>query len=219
MNNNNFLEIEEQKNKEELSRVQQLKRIARNISIPTNDNEVRVLLNDFKFPESITGENNMERRDRLKKLIGDMILRDGVIPNIRKFNNENLNNNNNKPEENEIFYTEGSDELKNMRIEIAKFSFPRSAYRIEISKKKFMEIDRIQEGKDYEGYLSNMQNYEFVASQFADERGCTKGALSPNNEYYGVSGVSSMSTILSKNKENKNKIKKQNKTKHNKKKK
>ena len=32
----------------------------------------------------------MERRDRLKKLIGDMILRDGVIPNIRKFNNENL---------------------------------------------------------------------------------------------------------------------------------
>jgi U4/U6 small nuclear ribonucleoprotein PRP4 len=200
MNNSNILDVEEQKNKEELSRVQQLKRISRNISIPTNDSEVRVLLNDFKFPESIPGENNMERRDRLKKIIGDMILRDGVIPNIRKFNNENSISINNKPEENEIFYTEGSEELKNMRMEIAKFSFPRSAYRIEISKKKFMEIDRIQASKDYEGYLSNMQNYEFVASQFADERGCTKGALSPNDEYYGVSGISNISTILSKKK-------------------
>ena len=49
-----------------------------------------------------------------------------------------------------------------------------------------------------EFFIKNMQNYEFVASQFADERGCTKGALSPNDEYYGVSGSSNISTILSK---------------------
>lgn len=165
------------------------------MAIPTNDNEVRILLNDFKFPENIPGENNMERRDRLKKLIGDMILRDGVIPNLRKFEEKNLQQ---KPEENEIFYTEGSEELKEIRMEIAKYSIPRSAYRIEISKKKFMEIDRIQEMKDYENYLNNMQSYEFVASQFADERGCTKGALAPNDEYYGVSGSSNICTIFGK---------------------
>jgi U4/U6 small nuclear ribonucleoprotein PRP4 len=190
------MDVEDQKNKEELNRIHQLRRMARNISIPTNDQEVRLILQDLKFPDSLPGESNMERRDRLKKLIGDMILRDGIIPNIRKFNEEKSQTQI-KPEENEIFYTEGSQELKNVRLEIAKFSLPRSAHRIEISKKKFMEIDRIQEGIDYEKYLSSVKHYEFVASQFADERGCTKGSISPDGLYYGVAGSSGICTILS----------------------
>lgn len=196
------MDEEEQKTKEEVSRIYQLKRIGRNISIPTNDEQVRCILQDFKLPESLPGEKPMDRRDRLKKLVADMILRDGVIPNFRKFNQENVNANvittTEKPDETEVFYTEGTQELKNIRYNIAKFSIPRSAHRLEIAKKKFMEIDRIQESIDYQNYLDKVKNYHFVASQFADERGCSWGAISPDDRYYGVSGTSGICTILSK---------------------
>jgi U4/U6 small nuclear ribonucleoprotein PRP4 len=59
-----------------------------------------------------------------------------------------------------------------------------------------MEIDRIQEGIDYDKYLEESKDYQFVGSQFADERGCTKGSLSPNDEFYAVSGNSGTSTVF-----------------------
>ena len=193
----NDLDLDEQKNREELSKTFQLKKMARNIFIPTNDSEVKQILRDLGSPICFFGEIPIDRAERLKKLIGDMIMRDGMIPNLRKFNEEKKSANLiSKPEENEIFYTEGCLELKNIRIEIAKFSLPRSSCRIEISKKKFMEIDRIQETLDYQKYLKKAKNYNFVASQFADERGCTKGCISPDDKYYGVAGTSNICTIL-----------------------
>lgn len=127
-----------------------------------------------------------------------MIVRDKKIPDIRKFQEEKTVQETSKPKENEIFYTEGSLDLKNIRMEIAKFSLPRAAHRIEVAKKKFMEIDRIQEGIDYERYLTEIKEFEFVASQFVDDRGCTRGAISPDEKFYGISGVSGLCSILSK---------------------
>ncbi len=192
------LDLEEQKNKEELSRLLQLKQIGRKIAIPTNDSKVRLILQELKHPEAYPGESPMERRDRLINVISYMIIRDKKIPDIRKFQEEKTVQESAKPKENEVFYTEGSLELKNLRMEIAKYSLPRAAHRIEVAKKKFMEIDRIQEGIDYENYLNDIKNFEFVASQFVDDRGCTKGEISPDESYYGISGVSGLCTILSK---------------------
>ena len=62
-----------------------------------------------------------------------------------------------------------------------------------------MEIDRIQEGLDYDKYLEESKDYIFSGSQFADERGCTKGGLSPNDQYFAVSGNSGQSVIYSTN--------------------
>lgn len=127
-----------------------------------------------------------------------MIIRDKKIPDIRKFQEDKTVQESAKPKENEVFYTEGSVELKNFRMEIAKYSLPRAAHRIEVAKKKFMEIDRIQEGLDNEKYLGEIKDFEFVASQFVDDRGCTRGSISPDEKFYGISGVSGMCTILSK---------------------
>lgn len=191
------LDLEEQKNKEELSKILQLKTIGRKIAIPTNDVKVRMILKELKHPEAYPGESPMDRRDRLIKIISYMVIRDKKIPDIGKFQEEKTTQEIAKPKDNEIFYTEGSLDLKNLRMEIAKFSIPRSAYRIEIAKKKFMEIDRIKEGIEYEKYLNEVKNYEFVASQFVDDRGCTRGAISPDDKYYGISGMSGLCTILS----------------------
>jgi len=192
------LDLEEQKNKQEISQILQLKTMGNKIAIPTNDVKVRMILQDLKYPEAYPNESPMDRRDRLKKIISYMILRDKKIPELRKFHEEKPAQEVSKPKENEIFYTEGSLDLKNLRINIAKYSLPRAAYRIEIAKKKFMEIDRIQEGIDYEKYLNDIKNYEFVGSQFVDDRGCTRGSVSPDDKYYGISGISGLCSILSK---------------------
>jgi len=191
------LDLEEQKNKEELSKLLQLKQIGRKIAIPTNDAKVRLILQELKHPEAYPIESPMERRDRLINIISYMIVRDKKIPDIRKFQEEKTVQETARPKENEIFYTEEGLELKNIRTEIAKYSLPRAAHRIEIAKKKFMEIDRIQESIDYDKYLNDIKDFEFVASQFVDDRGCTRGGISPDENFYGISGVSGLCTILS----------------------
>jgi U4/U6 small nuclear ribonucleoprotein PRP4 len=156
-----------------------------------------LILQELKHPEAYPIESPMERRDRLINIISYMIVRDKKIPDIRKFQEEKTVQETARPKENEIFYTEEGLELKNIRMEIAKYSLPRAAHRIEVAKKKFMEIDRIQESIDYEKYLNDIKDFEFVASQFVDDRGCTRGAISPDENFYGISGVSGLCTILS----------------------
>jgi len=131
----------------------------------------------------------------LKKILTNKILTDGKVPTFSKKIEKAEET---RVGENELFYFEGSLELKQVRLAIAKYSIPKSAFRLAITKKKFMEIDRIQESIDYEKYLQRMKHFEFSNSQFADDRGCARGRISPNNELYGVAGWSGNCTVFSK---------------------
>lgn len=165
-----------------------LKRAARTSAIPTNDFDVKMGLRQLGQPICLFGEKIADRRDRLKKIVGEYTLKYGSVPSfaIKRLEEKKSEKN----EENEPFLTPGIQELKDARLEIAKFSIPKSAFRLEISKKQFMEIDRIQENNQYETFLDNIKDYELLASQYADERGCIRGNLNKSDSLYAVAGSS-----------------------------
>jgi U4/U6 small nuclear ribonucleoprotein PRP4 len=176
-----------------MSEILKRKKIARSVPIPTNDRDVKIKLRELGRPICLFGEKAVDRRERLKKVVEEIVLKEGVVPDVftktKPVNRVDI-------EENEVFYSEGTLELKRARMEILKYSIPRSSFRIETGKKCFMELDRIQEGIDYDNFLQNNKNFEFESSQFADERGCSRGCLSPNDRYYGVAGWSGLCTIF-----------------------
>lgn len=178
---------------EEMAEIFRRKKLARSVPIPTNDSDVKTKLRELGKPICLFGEKAIDRRERLKKEVEELVMKEGVIPTVFTKTKPVSKS---EVEENEVFYTEGSTELKKARLEIAKYSIPRSTYRIEIAKKKFMELDRIEESQEYEHFLDSNKNFEFVSSQYADERGCSRGALSPNDKYYGVAGWSGQCTIF-----------------------
>lgn len=188
------LTLEEELEKERVAEIFRKKLIAKTVIIPTSDAEVKQKLRELGKPICLFGEKQVDRRERLRKEVENVVVDKGEIPEIFTYTKK-IGKSEDKVEENEVFYTEGIAELKAARMEIAKYSIPRSAYRIEIAKKKFMDLDRIQEGLEYESYLENQKNFEFTSSQYADERGCARGRLSPDDKFYAVAGVSGVCTV------------------------
>jgi U4/U6 small nuclear ribonucleoprotein PRP4 len=168
-----------------------LKKLAKTFPLPTNDKEVKMRLRELGKPICLFGEKAPDRRERLKKEITAKVLAEGKLPTFKKI--EVIKEV--KVEDNEEFYTEGSEELKQIRLDIARYSIPRSAYRLEVSKKKFMDLDRIQDSIDYGNYLERSKNFDLISSQIADDRGCSRGSLSPNDMLFGVAGRSGIATI------------------------
>ena len=63
-----------------------------------------------------------------------------------------------------MFYTEGSEELQKARLLIAKFSLPRSQYRLEEAKRRRSDQDRLLEDQNLENYLNAIGPYEVKES-------------------------------------------------------
>lgn len=63
-----------------------------------------------------------------------------------------------------MFYTEGTDDLKQARLEIAKFSLPRAQKRLSELKKRRSEVDRLREDKEIEDFLNSIPPYEVKES-------------------------------------------------------
>ncbi len=64
----------------------------------------------------------------------------------------------------EVFYTEGSEEVRAARLLIAKYSLPRGQTRVDLARKKRSEIDIGREEKDVEEYLNKIGPYEVKES-------------------------------------------------------
>ena len=63
-----------------------------------------------------------------------------------------------------MFYTEGSAELKKARMDLALYSLPNAAYRLEKSRRFRMESDRVEEDIKYLDYVDSFQKYGIVAT-------------------------------------------------------
>ena len=98
---------------------------AKTIAIPTNDVEVRIALRQLKQPVCLFGEDAIARRERLKEIAQKAYIEEGRIPMLGKAKEKKEE----APENKELFYTHGSDELKAARSEITLFSIPRATLR------------------------------------------------------------------------------------------
>eukprot|EP00347_Sterkiella_histriomuscorum_P001058 403373495 len=127
------------RNHENLMKAYELQRKSKNLPIPTNDKEVKLRLREMEQPICLFGEDPGDRRERLRNVITKYYLENGRPPTFfQKFVDDQGGSSQAKDEndENEMFYTEGTEDLKKARLEIAKYSLPRAQVRLAESKRR-----------------------------------------------------------------------------------
>jgi U4/U6 small nuclear ribonucleoprotein PRP4 len=146
------------------------------MAVPTNDSAVRARLRRLGEPITLFGEREMERRDRLRTLMVRLEA-DGQVDRLLRAQEDDQAARAGEEEEEEEqiqypFFTEGTQELLNARVDIAQYSLPRAKARIERAKRRHEDPD---EDPDAEADLVVKQAAEFVldCSEIGDDRPLT----------------------------------------------
>jgi U4/U6 small nuclear ribonucleoprotein PRP4 len=119
-----------------------LERRARSLPIPTQDKEVRLRLREMGQPVCLFGEEAGDRRERLRAVaVQYYIEHEGVAPTfcMKKtvtMGETVVGEGKAGKKDEEVFYTEGTKELREARMEIARYSLPRAQRRMDLEKVK-----------------------------------------------------------------------------------
>ncbi|KAK3937177.1 serine threonine kinase PRP4 [Diplogelasinospora grovesii] len=161
------------------------KRLAATIAVPTDDGRVRAKLRELGEPATLFGEGPADRRDRLRDLLttqaqaasedkADVEMKDAE-------GKEGDADEEEEADEQEEFYSRGTPELLQARINIAHFSVPRAKKRIEFQKKE-ATIPLRHHLKFRREMKERLQSFELQGSQTAGDRHISMTRISPNGE-------------------------------------
>ncbi|KAK0543679.1 hypothetical protein OC846_006331 [Tilletia horrida] len=107
------------------------KKAIRTVAVPTNDAQVRQRLREMGQPITLFGEREADRRHRLKVLVTEMpVGADGAGPMDLDRTTQHGEEDDSEGEEDEEFYTEGTEDLIKARRKIAYFSLERAKARV-----------------------------------------------------------------------------------------
>jgi len=168
-----------------LEQLEQTKR-ARSIAVPTNDNAVKMKLRALGEPIILFGEQPPERRERLRELLARQTVTDAAPSTSKKRQKE---------EQGEIYYTEGSPELKACRRWIASYSLHRAQERIEQAKKKRSEFNYEEEFKRTSILRDSLKKYRTTASQIGDDRPLSYCTFSPDDTLLATASWSGLAKV------------------------
>lgn len=162
---------------QELVAQMELRRKMRSLVVPTSDSEVRQLLRQLEEPITLFGEREMERRERLRKMLATMD--EGRAAALAASNEVAMEEA--APLPKELFYTEGAEELKQARIEIAEFSLRRAAARLAAAKRRRLDPDEDEAALIAESgaVLKTLINQ---SSEIGDDRPIVGCAFSPDGK-------------------------------------
>ena len=183
---------------ERLMEMYERQKTARNIAIPTDEEEIKNRLRQLSQPICLFGEDISDKRERLRTIIMKIYIESGRIavfktPQDAKIIHKSQKNTINKSE---IFYTPGSTNLREARVEIAKYSLPKSQERIKKAKKIREDMRNTEEQDTYESEMSKLTKYSLVASQYADDRCIARASLSPTHDLLATAGWSGVGRIF-----------------------
>jgi U4/U6 small nuclear ribonucleoprotein PRP4 len=146
----------------------ELKRQMKNIVVPVIDTEVRTLLRQMGEPITLFGEKEMERRERLRKLLATMS--EDQAQALAVAAEEAQQPLVTLPPPKELFYTEGSEDLKAARIQIAHYSLQRASARIAAEKQHRESVSREEETQAAEQLEQRVKTIINQTSEVGDER-------------------------------------------------
>ena len=106
------------------------RRLAATIAVPTDDGRVRAKLREMGEPVTLFGEGPADRRDRLRGLLAEEAQK-GSQDKADVEMKDAVDEGEEAEDQEEEFYSRGSDELLQARIDIARYSVPRAKQRIE----------------------------------------------------------------------------------------
>ena len=154
-----------------LSQLSRKRRLAA-VTVPTDDAKVRLSLRRLGEPITLFGEGPSERRDRLRSLLLDNE-EDEVLDAVQET----------APQENdeEEFYTAGSEALLQARQSIARYSLPRAKARLQ-SQKVESSIPLRAHIKHRQAIKSRLANFDLMATQIAGDRPVSLARFAPNGE-------------------------------------
>lgn len=157
-----------------------MKRRAAALAVPTNDMAVRARLRRLGEPITLFGEREMERRDRLRMLMAKLDS-EGQLEKLMKAHEEEEAATTTVAEDagEEMlqypFYTEGSRELMESRIDIAKYSILRAAVRLQRARRKRDDPDEDVDS-EIDWALKQASGFSLDHSENGDDRplsGCS----------------------------------------------
>ena len=148
------------------------KRRAAQIAVPTDDGRVRAQLRSIGEPMTLFGEGPGDRRDRLRELL-TVKAEDGDVEMAEE---EDV-----QGEVEEEFYTEGIEELKKARKDIARYSLPKARARL-ARQKEDASIPLRTHIKFRKAIKEKLQGFELFGSQIAGERPVSIVRFAPNGE-------------------------------------
>lgn len=152
-----------------------LKRRAFAMAVPTNDASVRARLRRLGEPVTLFGEREMERRDRLREIMLRLET-EGQLDRLLRAHEEEQQAVV-APAEDEgpqvyPFFTEGSRELRDARVWIAKHSLARAAGRLERARRRRDDPDEDEEAEAVE-VVGQARELVLECSEIGDDRPLT----------------------------------------------
>eukprot|EP00178_Gracilaria_changii_P007672 TRINITY_DN240_c0_g3_i1.p1 TRINITY_DN240_c0_g3~~TRINITY_DN240_c0_g3_i1.p1 ORF type:complete len:450 (+),score=70.79 TRINITY_DN240_c0_g3_i1:576-1925(+) len=154
---NTALESARAEHAQKLKKLQQ-RRIARSISLPTDDHQVKLALRSRGHPICLFGEDAYDRRERLRTALAE-----AGLTSLEQPPKENAVVKHAQHARTEEFYTEGTGQLRDLRIQIAHASLKAAAHRLENERKKTHVIKQWE--RDELETMQRVRQSSLIASQ------------------------------------------------------
>ncbi|XP_021661738.2 U4/U6 small nuclear ribonucleoprotein PRP4-like protein [Hevea brasiliensis] len=178
-----------------------MKRRAAALAVPTNDMAVRARLRRLGEPITLFGEREMERRDRLRMLMAKLDA-EGQLEKLMKAHEEEeaaASAVTDDAEEEMLqypFYTEGSKEILDARIHIAKYSILRAALRLQRARRKRDDPDEDLDA-EIDWALKQAGSLVLDSSEIGDDRPLSGCSFSNDGKLLGTCALNGVAKIWS----------------------
>ena len=198
-----ILDLSETSKEAQLQHAETLRRFeaqtrARSVIVPTDIEEVKLKLRSMDQPITLFGEGPAERRERLKQLIASFELSSDEAARMQQImfqqamgagtEEEALEQEQKKKE---TFYTHASEELIQLRIDLAKDSFENAQKRLQQTKEiRENEASQTKEDSNVALLYKDSKTISLTASQYADERPLTSVRMCANASKFATSSLS-----------------------------
>jgi len=161
----------------------ELRRKAKSVVVPTDDDKVRVMLRQFREPITLFGEGKMERRERLRRLVAaqDTDMGHSQVGQILVQQVQ--------ASQTEKFYSEGPPELQAARNEIAQWSLRRAHTRLAVQKRRREDVVERREARHQRvSGLVLAKQFAQQSSEIGDERPVAGCEFSPDGSRLATCG-------------------------------
>eukprot|EP00698_Gefionella_okellyi_P021457 TRINITY_DN6967_c0_g1_i1.p1 TRINITY_DN6967_c0_g1~~TRINITY_DN6967_c0_g1_i1.p1 ORF type:complete len:479 (-),score=81.98 TRINITY_DN6967_c0_g1_i1:290-1672(-) len=159
-------------------------RLERTVAVPTNDLDVKKLLREQGEPICLFGEQAAHRRERLRKILAQKTMEGAPLALFRHIEQVAK-----EPvvKKNEVFFTEGSENLKRTRLWLCQYSLPRAKKRIAAEREQAASGKPDFSEEQLNDLYGKLKTYTSTASQTSDSRPLTCVSISPDAKHL-VSG-------------------------------
>ncbi|KAL4977783.1 WD40-repeat-containing domain protein [Aspergillus desertorum] len=156
------------------------KRRAAAMAVPTDDARVRARLRELGEPITLFGEGPADRRDRLRELLTDIAEKQEAAA-AEDIEMAEAAGEEDEGEQQEEFYTEGSDELLKARKAIARFSLPRAKARVARQREE-STIPLRTHIKHRKAIKEKLHGFDLYGSQIAGDRPVSICRFAPDGQ-------------------------------------